>query len=302
MDAHRDLTLELGEAYGHHAGGSLEWADGDEAQRELRTRVARLASRGYRAELIARDEALALEPGLGIAPAVSQVAFYADEAWLDAPRAARALVDAAQRDGAEIRRTTVRSLRRDGGRITGLQTSDGELSATATLVCVGPSTQGFLEPLGVTMPVGRVHGLLAVTSPVSERLDRVVHAPGVHLRPDSEGGLLLGADDLDGPAVTEASPARRAGIATEMLQRAARVFSAAQKAEIRTIRVGVRPMPSDRHTIAGPIPGLGHAWMIATHSGITLGPLLGRLLSEEIVQATPSTLLAPFRPSRFAST
>jgi glycine/D-amino acid oxidase-like deaminating enzyme len=301
MAAHRALALELGDAYGHHDGGSLEWVEGDEAQRELRARVGRLAGRGYRAELISRDDALAFEPGLGIAPSVSQVAFYADEAWLDAPRAVRVLLDAASREGAEIRRTAVRSLRREGARAASMQTTEGEVSARSMLVCVGPATQAFLEPLGVAMPVGQVHGLLAVTSPVTERLDRVVHAPGVHFRPDADGGLLLGADDLDGAVVADASPARRAGIAAEMLARAGRVFPAARKVEVSAIRVGVRPMPSDRHTIAGPIPGLGNAWMIATHSGITLGPLLGRLVAEEIVHATPSTLLAPFRPTRFAT-
>jgi len=58
-------------------------------------------------------------------------------------------------------------------------------------------------------------------------------------------------------------------------------------------------MPGDRHTIAGRIPGFTNAWMIATHSGITLGPLLGRLVADEIVRAAPSPVLAPFRPERF---
>ena len=36
------------------------------------------------------------------------------------------------------------------------------------------------------------------------------------------------------------------------------------------------------------------------HSGMTLGPLLGRLMSDEIVRDKPSSTLAPFRPERFA--
>jgi glycine/D-amino acid oxidase-like deaminating enzyme len=58
-------------------------------------------------------------------------------------------------------------------------------------------------------------------------------------------------------------------------------------------------MPADRHTVAGRVPGLKNAWMIATHSGVTLGPFLGRLIADEIVRGTPSALLAPFRPDRF---
>ena len=65
-------------------------------------------------------------------------------------------------------------------------------------------------------------------------------------------------------------------------------------------RIGVRPMPADNVTIAGRVPGLANAWMLATHSGMTLGPLLGRLIADEIVTGASSPMLAPFRPDRFA--
>jgi glycine/D-amino acid oxidase-like deaminating enzyme len=66
-------------------------------------------------------------------------------------------------------------------------------------------------------------------------------------------------------------------------------------------RIGVRPMPADGHTIAGRIPGYANAWVLATHSGVTLGALLGRLIADEIVRGAPSPILAPFRPDRFAA-
>ena len=74
------------------------------------------------------------------------------------------------------------------------------IAVGSVLICVGPASQRFVETLGVSVPVDRVPGLLAVTSAVTERVERVVHAPGVHLRPDAGGGLLLGAGDLDAPA------------------------------------------------------------------------------------------------------
>ncbi|HYE89360.1 MAG TPA: FAD-dependent oxidoreductase [Terriglobales bacterium] len=297
MAAHRDLVRELGDGLGHHAGGSLEWATGAEASAELRARVQRLAQRAYAASSVTRDRALTLEPGLAIPPDVREVAFYGDEAWLDAPRAVRTLLDAATTRGAEVRLGAV-TVRREGQRVVAVA-AEGPIDARAVLLCVGPVTQAFLAPLGVMMPVDQVYGLLAVTSPVSAPLTRVVHAPGVHLRGDAGGGLLLGADDLDGPMVREATPAGRAEIAARMLERAAGVFPAAEKAEIVEIRVGARPMPGDGHTIAGRLPGLENGWMIATHSGVTLGPLLGRLLADEIAHDRSSALLEPFRPARF---
>jgi glycine/D-amino acid oxidase-like deaminating enzyme len=302
MAAHVELARELGADGGHHPGGSLEWAEDDAERRELRERVARLARRGYPAEWIARDRAQALEPALAVPEHVREVAFYAADAWLDAPRMIAALLGAASRGGAQIHEhAPVRSWRVRGRRVEALRVDDGDVVTETVLLCVGPATQAFLEPLGVRMPVGRVPGLLALTSPPGESLRRVVHAPGVHLRPDAGGGLLLGADDVDAPAALADSPSILNELAARLLERAARVMPAAAGVKLVDRRVGVRPMPADRHTIAGRIPGLDNAWLIATHSGVTLGPLLGRLIAEEIAGGGAHTALAPFRPERFAA-
>jgi glycine/D-amino acid oxidase-like deaminating enzyme len=297
MTAHRELSKELGGDAGHHEGGSLEWAESGADERELRERVHRLASRGYPAEFITRERARELEPGLAIPDHVGEVAFYGADAWLDAPKLIGRLLAAAAARGTDVLDgRAVRSLRTRGERVAAIVTDHGELDAESVLVCVGPGTQAFLEPLGAVIPVDRVPGLLAITSPISARLSRVVHAPGIHLRPDATGGLRLGAEDVDTLASNSGSPI---ALAELLLERAARVFPAARQLKVADRRMGVRPMPGDKHTIAGRIPGLGNAWMIATHSGITLGPLLGRLMADEIVRGTPSPMLAPFRPERF---
>jgi glycine/D-amino acid oxidase-like deaminating enzyme len=297
LAAHRELARQLGREGGYHEGGSLEWVE-EGAQAELRTRVARLASRGYSASLIARKDALDLEPALGIPDHVQQVAFYEGEGWLDAPRAIARLLAAS---GAEVRPNAgVRSMRKRDDRVEALVLDEGEVEADSVLVCVGPATQAFLAGWGVAIPVGRVPGLLAVTSRPSDELSRVVHAPGIHLRPDASGGLLLGASDVDG-FINEATSSETAfAVAGQLLERAARVFPAAKDVRLVDARIGVRPMPADNVTIAGRLPALANAWMLATHSGMTLGPLLGRLIADEIVEGASSPTLAPFRPDRFA--
>jgi glycine/D-amino acid oxidase-like deaminating enzyme len=302
MTAHRELSRELGGDAGYHEGGSLEWTEAGDDERELRERVRRLADRGYPAQWIARERAIALEPALAVPDHLHEVAFFAADAWLDVPRLIDRLLAAAAARGADIRaRTACTSMRPRGGRVEALTVDANAIAATSVLVCVGPATQAFLEPLGVAMPVGRVPGLLAVTSRPSEALHRVIHAPGIHLRPAAGGGLLLGAEDIDELA-TNAGPSAHAALADRLLERAAGVVPAARAVKIVDARMGVRPMPADRHTIAGRIPGFTNAWMIATHSGVTLGPLLGRLLADEIVRGVPSPTLAPFRPDRFATT
>jgi len=61
----------------------------------------------------------------------------------------------------------------------------------------------------------------------------------------------------------------------------------------------VRPLPGDERPIVGPLPGLTGVYVAVTHSGVTLGPLLARLLAEEIATGKMPPLLAPYRPDRF---
>ena len=44
------------------------------------------------------------------------------------------------------------------------------------------------------------------------------------------------------------------------------------------------------------VPGYYEA---VTHSGVTLGPLLGRLLAREILEGEVDPLLSSYRPDRF---
>ena len=65
--------------------------------------------------------------------------------------------------------------------------------------------------------------------------------------------------------------------------------------------VGKRALPADGHTIAGFLDERQAVYAVVTHSGITLGPLLGRLVAEELLEGHSSGLLADFRPDRFGA-
>ena len=61
-----------------------------------------------------------------------------------------------------------------------------------------------------------------------------------------------------------------------------------------------RAMPADRLPIVGPLPWLDQLYLAVSHSGVTLAPVLGRLVAKEVADGTTDGLLAPFRPGRFA--
>jgi glycine/D-amino acid oxidase-like deaminating enzyme len=72
-------------------------------------------------------------------------------------------------------------------------------------------------------------------------------------------------------------------------------------AHLESLRVGQRALPADGLTVAGYLQIETPVYTLATHSGITLGPLLGRLAADEILHGRRSPLLDGFAPDRLTS-
>jgi glycine/D-amino acid oxidase-like deaminating enzyme len=71
------------------------------------------------------------------------------------------------------------------------------------------------------------------------------------------------------------------------------------RARVEATRVGVRPMPRDEKPIVGALPGLEGFYVVVSHSGVTLGPLWGRIATAELLDRALDARLAPYRPARF---
>ena len=75
---------------------------------------------------------------------------------------------------------------------------------------------------------------------------------------------------------------------------------ALESAKVEGARVGIRPMPEDGFPCVGAVSARPGYYEAVTHSGVTLGPLVGRLLAREILAGEVDALITPFRPERFA--
>ena len=127
-------------------------------------------------------------------------------------------------------------------------------------------------------------------------------ADALHLRPAENGGLRLGADDTDGMVADDASPERMRQAARRLLRRTKALipgFVGEDCLDDCALDVGVRAYPQDGKTLAGGLPGAEGLYLIATHSGVTLAPVLGQLIAEAIVDGETPEMLRPFSLERF---
>lgn len=282
--------------------GNLEIVTGPERKAYQHAKVARLREWGYQARLISEADAQRLEPDLLLPPTASY-AFYADEGWVAAPVLVHRLLDAAQEKGAEIRfPIRVDALAVHNDRVVGVIAGDQRLSADLVIDCTGPAAATLLEALGMTLARQRSPGLLVVTEPMPTCLNRVVHAPGVHLRPDGAGRVLIGSEDVDATLPSEGDITSAVDAdsswSRDLLRRAQTVLPVLADARIEGVRLGWRPKPADGLSAVGPVPGLAGYYLVFTHSGVTLGPILGKLVADEVLSEKPAPELALFRPDR----
>ncbi len=322
--AHLDgLAAQFGlETIGLHGGGSLAWAENAPGREQLRQRAARLAGWDYPVATLNADELRALEPRISFAPEAEGLFAPADR-WLETARLQRFFIERVRERGGDLRlNCPVTGFTRDvTGRVALVETPQGRIGTSVIILAAGLQTGDLaalasgIEGDAARFSLAATPGLLLETPPGSAPglANRVLYPPdanGLHLRPTPGGGLLLGADDTDGALslpmnggdlnAALADTLRREAART-LLERAARLLPALAPERFFdqiTVRHAVRPTPADGLPLAGPLPHAKGVFLAATHSGVTLGPLLAQLLADEIATNRMPPLLASYRPDR----
>jgi glycine/D-amino acid oxidase-like deaminating enzyme len=307
------LAAELDGAAWYRPAGNLEWAATTAGHDQLTARVRRLASWGYPARMIGTAEAAELEPALRLPAGVPGAAWFPGEGYLLTGPLISQLTGAAAQRGVTVLTGAagqVTGFAADGGAVRAVHTAAGqEIPADAVVCCAGRWTPGLAALAGPAGPVPLVPweppgaeapGLVVQAGPAGPGGPaRMVHAPGVYLRPHTGGLVHLEAPDAAVDLHTPGAELRR--WAAELLRRARQVTGGLDGADIAGYQVCVRPMPADGQSIVGWLPGPRGVYLAVTHSGVTLAAHLAQLITGELVSGTAPGALRPYRPGRFVA-
>jgi glycine/D-amino acid oxidase-like deaminating enzyme len=290
-----------------HPTGGIDIRSASADADHLKTNIARLQEAGYSAELLPARELAELEPVLKL-PAAAVGAYYADEAWVDGPAMARALLKRARRSGAKILlQAPAKQLVLKNGTVRGVALARGAVvRADTVVIATGRWTQDFLAHLEVDVPLADVEsqnsravGLLATVRPTAERPRTVLHGPEVNWAPRPSGYVVLASGSADRAIARDRSPESVRSTAAALVKRAAELSASFVAANLEQTHIGLRALPIDGRPVCGWVDPIDGVYVVATHSGITLAPLLSRLVAKEIVDEVEESILGPFRPSRF---
>ncbi len=263
---------------------------------------------------VGQKELRTMEPHIQF-PEDAEAIFSMSDPYIDAPTFARFMARQAAELGAEVMEETeaLELQATDEGIVTGLTTSSGDLSGPNVLVTAGPGAPEVLSALtgydgfAARFPMRKVPGLLVTTpSTAPHRLVRsVVYMSGAvdfHAQTEMSGGLRLGADDTDGKIAEDQSPGNLRALALELLRRTKQIipgFVGEACIDDCRLGVGVRPYPEDGMSLVGELPGSTGLHVVATHSGVSLAPILGTLMADSVIDSELPEQLRPFSLERF---
>ena len=302
LKEHFRLRDELaGKAPWLHLGGNLAWTEDEGALAELRRRVDRMRSWGYAAEWWkAWRVNEVLESNVALPSPDTPVAFFPEEAWVDAPQLTKTLIELVRRDGGQTcLGTAVETIETRDGRVVAVRLAGGDrLSVDAVVNAAGAGADMLAAQLGRSLPLASSKGLLVRLALKGETpLGRILHPQQVNIRPDGPRRVLVHHESID--EKLERGTRVEKSLCSELLERAQQVVPALKSAEVAGFQVGVRFTPKDGRSCVGAVPALPGYYEAVTHSGVTLGPLVGRLLAREVLTGEVDSLIAPFRPARF---
>jgi glycine/D-amino acid oxidase-like deaminating enzyme len=277
-------------------GGSVEWYPPGPAADALRKDVARSQQWGYPVHLVDQIEFHRLLPFL-MPEQFAAASFSEREGAVDPVAVTQTIVDHVKQLGARvIYPCEVKGIVRANGKASAVETSNGRFDLDTLVLASGVQTPNLAAMADVRVPLKISPGVLAHTVPVAPLLDRVALGPHAHVKQNPDGRVVTGSD-FGGTPVTDSSPA----FGEKLLSRAAAYLPELAQAKLDTVTLGWRVMPQDEYPILGFADHCPNLYIAATHSGVTLAPIIGQFAALEILDGARVDMLAPYRLSRFSS-
>lgn len=304
IDRYRTLAARFPDVDWLRFDGGLTW-DADDERNEIDAAYRYEVSLAYDAQWLPPAAVAGVTPGIDARAITPQGAiFNPGEGWVDLP----ALIGLLLREFSSLGGVLVTDQGAaraviEGGRAVGAETAEGQrFVADAVVLATGPAVPKMAAASGQTIDDGTPVALLVQTKPLAHPLRAVLNTPRVAVRPAPGGTFSLDADWAADEGVT----ARADGgydideaVVDALLAEAAKVMEGNPKLEVASIGVGGKPIPGDGEPVVGALKAIAGYYVAFSHSGATLGLIVGELLAYEVAKGAEHPMLATFRPERF---
>jgi sarcosine oxidase subunit beta len=239
---------------------------------------------------------------------VELAAYEPDSGYGDGAGVAGDFLSAARELGATYHsRTQAAGLSVEGGRIRGVVTDQGTISAPIVIAATGPWTRTLLQRVGCDVPIECEYHQVAILRNAADMrgggcacIDSVT---ATYFRSDAEDKFLVGDFYGKRPVDPDDFPQRAADESLEeIVERACRRVPKLAGAEVMRGVTGVYDMTPDSRPLLGEIPEIDGLCVCAGFSGMgfKISPAIGLVMSELVLDGAGRTVdSSAFRPNRF---
>jgi sarcosine oxidase subunit beta len=263
-------------------------------------------SMGAEVEVLSPEGAEALIPGISLAGMVGAT-FGPKDGIADPSGLTLGYATIARRAGAQIETgVDVTGVEVSDGRVTGVRTTAGPVSAPVVVNAAGPWAGPLASTAGVELPLEPIPRQVVVTGPFPGMPDRrtlVIDADSTFYFHREGPGVLMGMGGRDERPSFDTRVDDRF-IAEELIPTAFDLYPPIEQAEIRHTWCGLYEMTPDRHPIIGEAPDVRGFFLANGFSGhgFQHSPIVGKLLAEMIVGGEARTVdISSLGLDRFAS-
>lgn len=265
-----------------------------------RALVERDAAYGIKESVLTRDEIRAM------APAISDFVYGGLHSPTDLIAnpflVARGYHDGAKRQGARfLLDTEVIDIRLTGGRVRGVVTDNGEISADTVIIAAGPWSAYLGRMVGIEIPITPCPNQFILTEPMPPILPPFLLISGIAVcRQSARGHVYIGNTNAPG-GITGYSKATDYGEMTRTTTNILRIVPAFRGLSIVRTWVGTIDFSPDDNFVFGTVEdvdGLVLACGFSGH-GFALTPIIGQLLSELVLHGETSLPVEAFQLRRF---
>jgi glycine/D-amino acid oxidase-like deaminating enzyme len=266
---------------------------------------------GLPSEMFGRAELARVAPYLS--GSVCGAAFCNVEGHANPRLVAPALARAASQAGARLCVGVVfRGARRVAGAweidAAGADDRPVEIRARCLVVAAGAWSGPVLASLGAHLPLRPIPLTMSVTERTRPAVGHLIQHMSRHLslKQLKSGNVIVGGSwpsrlrwsmEVGGYSENELLPQSIIGNFTV----ARDIVPLVSSLHVLRSWSGIASDTPDHLPLLGRVPGLADAFIAAGGSTFTLGPTVGRLLSELIVDGRPALSIAPFDPGRFSA-
>src|SRR6266511_416434 len=293
--AWRQLDRELAGKLPVMWGGSVEWRADDQARSAFAEQVRSFQEWGYATRLIDEQQLRALEPKIVPGPTAA-AAHWEDEGQADPVGATELILAQAVKAGARVEfPAEVTGLDLQDQKLRAVRTTKGDIEADVLVIACGADTARVAAMAAINVPLRDAPGVLVHVPPQPRLVEHVILSPLGNIKQKVDGRIVTGIDFGAGGG----DDSREAG--ERFLKNIAAVLPPLGRLSVEKMTKGYRPMPQDGRPIVGFPAGRSDIYVTVMHSGVTLGPLVGRLAALEILDRVQVDLLSPYRLERFKS-